>query len=435
MVGSRSRQKNLLLRCLNLTRYNLGDFMNDNSRPKANSRFILLLFLGMILGGIFGSVAGRPFAFIDLLGDLFLGALKMLILPLIASSMIVGVSSLGDVRKLGRLGGFTLVYYLSTTIMAVILGLVLVNLIRPGASSPMETAAAMEVAEYSFLDVIRGIIPNRFFGAIISEGQVLPLIFFSLFLGSVITMVGEKGRPVLSFFEGLFHVSMKMTHLVVATAPIGVFALVATQMGEAGGWTGFYPVLKSLGLYSITVLAGLFLHGSVTLPAILFFVGRRSPLKFMRDMIEPLVLSFSTASSSATLPVTMESLEKKAGVDPKVGTFVLPLGATINMDGTALYEAIAAVFIAQSYGIDLSLPAMITIVLTATLAAIGAAGIPQAGLVTMVMVLHSVGLPIEGVGMILAVDWFLDRCRTTVNVWGDAVGAAVVERVSIRPSD
>jgi len=276
--------------------------------------------------------------------------------------------------------------------------------------------------------VLRGIIPKNFFGAIIAEGQVLPLIFFSLFFGSVITMVGEKGRPVLGFFEGLFHVSMRMTHLVVATAPIGVFALVATQMGAAGGWTGFIPVLKSLGLYSATVLAGLTVHGMLTLPLILFLVGRRSPWRFVGQMIEPLMLSFSTASSSATLPVTMESLDKKAGVDPKVGNFVLPLGATINMDGTALYEAVAAVFIAQSYGIELSLPAMVVVALTATLAAIGAAGIPQAGLVTMVMVLHSVGLPAEGVGMILAVDWFLDRCRTTVNVWGDAVGAATVSR-------
>jgi len=402
--------------------------MTDSPRPRADTRFILLLFAGMILGGLFGALAGRPFAFINLLGDLFLGALKMLILPLIASSMIVGVSSLGDVRKLGRLGGYTLLYYLGTTLMAVVLGLILVNLIRPGAGAGMATAAVTEVADYSFLDVIRGIIPSHFFGAIIAEGQVLPLIFFSLFLGSVITMVGEKGRPLLDFFDGLFHVSMKMTRLVVATAPIGVFALVATQMGQAGGWSGFAPVLKSLGLYSATVLAGLILHGSGTLPAILLFIGRRSPLKFVRDLLEPLLLSFSTASSSATLPVTMEALDEKAGVDPKVGNFVLPLGATVNMDGTALYEAVAAVFIAQSYGIDLSLPAMITIVLTATLAAIGAAGIPQAGLVTMVMVLHSVGLPAEGVGMILAVDWFLDRCRTTVNVWGDAVGAAVVER-------
>jgi len=406
--------------------------MKDGPRPKADTRFILLLFVGMILGGFFGALTGQSFSLVALLGDLFLGALKMLILPLIASSMIVGVSSLGDVRKLGRLGGFTLLYYLGTTVMAVLLGLILVNLIRPGASAGLETAVAVEVADYSFLDVIRGIIPARFFGAVITEGQVLPLIFFSLFLGSVITMVGDKGRPVLNFFESLFHISMKMTHLVVATAPIGVFALVATQMGEAGGWSGFYPVLKSLGLYSATVLAGLFLHGAGTLPAVLFLFGRRSPLGFARDMLEPLVLSFSTASSSATLPVTMEALDENAGVDPKVGNFVLPLGATINMDGTALYEAIAAVFIAQSYGIDLSLPAMVVIVLTATLAAIGAAGIPQAGLVTMVMVLHSVGLPAEGVGMILSVDWFLDRCRTTVNVWGDAVGAAVVERAVVR---
>jgi Na+/H+-dicarboxylate symporter len=322
----------------------------------------------------------------------------------------------------------TLLYYLSTTVAAVILGLILVNLIRPGAGAGMETAVAMEVADYSFLDVIRGIIPGNFFGAVLAQGQVLPLIFFSLFFGSVITMVGEKGRPVLSFFEGLFHVSMRMTHLVVATAPIGVFALVATQMGRAGGWEGFFPVLKSLGFYAVTVILGLLIHAGGTLSAILSLIARRRPLHFVRQMIEPLVLAFSTASSSATLPVTMESLEKKAKVDPRAGNFVLPLGATVNMDGTALYEAIAAVFIAQSYGIDLTLPAMITIVLTATLAAIGAAGIPEAGLVTMVMVLHSVGLPAEGVGMILAIDWFLDRCRTTVNVWGDAVGGATVAR-------
>ncbi len=402
--------------------------MQDIPRPKADTRFILLLFAGMILGGVFGAVAGRVIPFIDMLGGLFLGALKMLILPLIASSMIVGVSSLGDVRKLGRLGGFTLLYYLSTTVLAVILGLILVNLIKPGAGAGMETAVLKDVADYSFLDVIRGIIPGQFFGAVVADGQVLPLIFFSLFFGSVITMVGDKGRPVLDFFEGLFHISMKMTHLVVATAPLGVFALVATQMGKAGGWEGFLPVLKSLGLYSVTVIVGLVIHGGVTLPTVLFLVSRRSPLQFARQMVQPIVLAFSTASSSATLPVTMESLEKNAKVDPRAGRFVLPLGATVNMDGTALYEAIAAVFIAQSYGVDLTLPAMITIVLTATLAAIGAAGIPEAGLVTMVMVLHSVGLPAEGVGMILAVDWFLDRCRTTVNVWGDAVGGAVVEK-------
>jgi len=402
--------------------------MSGSSRPKADTSFILMLFAAMALGAVFGGSLGRPFALVALLGDLFLGALKMLILPLIASSMIVGVSSLGDVRRLGRLGGLTLLYYLVTTVMAVLLGLLLVSLIRPGVGSGLQTGVALQVAEYSFLDVLRGIIPPQFFGAIIGEGQVLPLIFFSLFFGSVLTMVGQKGRPVLDFFEGLFHVSMKMTHLVVATAPVGVFALVATQMGEAGGWDGFAPVLRSLGLYSITVISGLLIHGALVLPLLLMLMARRSPLRFVRDLLEPLLLAFSPASPSATLPVTMECLDEKAGVDPKVGHFVLPLGATVNMDGTALYEAVAAVFIAQSYGVDLSLPAMVVIVLTATLAAIGAAGIPQAGLVTMVMVLHSVGLPAEGVGMILAVDWFLDRCRTTVNVWGDAVGAAVVER-------
>ncbi|MDP6418344.1 MAG: dicarboxylate/amino acid:cation symporter [Candidatus Krumholzibacteria bacterium] len=401
--------------------------MKDSSGSKSSGRFILYLFLGMILGAVFGSLAAREFALITLVGDLFLSALKMLIIPLIASSMIVAVSGLGNVRNLGRIGASTLAYYLSTTVLAVILGLILVNLIRPGVGMPTDAALAREVAEYSFLDVIRGIIPNNFFGVIFTRVQVLPLIFFSLFLGSALTLIEGRGKVVQDFFEGLFHVSMKMTHLVVATAPLGVFALVASQMGRAGGWSGFLPVLQSLGLYSLTVLLGLMLHGVVTLPAILFFIARRNPLVFLKQVAEPLVLAFSTASSSATLPVTLETLEKKAGVDRRVGGFVLPLGATVNMDGTALYEAIAAVFIAQSYGIVLTLPAQITLVMTATLAAIGAAGIPQAGLVTMVMVLHSVGLPAEGIGMILAVDWFLDRCRTSINVWGDAVGAAVVE--------
>ncbi len=257
---------------------------------------------------------------------------------------------------------------------------------------------------------------------------MLPLIFFSLFFGGVLSTLGRRGGTLLSFFDGLFEVSIRMVRLIVATAPVAVFALVATRLGRAGGWEAFAGELEALGLYALTVIAGLLIHGAVTLPLVLALVGRRSPLAFLKEMLEPIIVSFSTASSSATLPVTMEALRKKAGVDSRVGNFVLPLGATVNMDGTALYEAIAAVFIAQSYGLDLTLPVQLVIVFTATLAAIGAAGIPQAGLVTMVMVLQTAGLPAEGIGMILAIDWFLDRCRTTVNVWGDAVGAATLER-------
>ncbi len=401
--------------------------MSESTRPRGNPLFVLAIFLGMLLGGLFGALVGRELSLVNLIGDLFLAALKMLIIPLVMSSMIVGVASLGDVRKLGRLGLLTIMYYLSTTVLAVILGLILVNLFHPGAGVSAATEFTRDVADYSFLDVLRGIVPPNIVGAMAS-GQILPLIFFSLFFGVMLTMAGEKARPVLAFCEGLFEISMKMVHVVVATAPIGVFALVATRIGRAGGWGPFAHELQALGLYAITVIAGLLVHGVFTLPAILFLLGRRSPWRFLKDMAEPLVLAFSTASSSATLPVTMDALAKRARVDSRVGNFVLPLGATVNMDGTALYEAVAAVFIAQSYGVDLTLPVQLVIVLTATLAAIGAAGIPEAGLVTMVMVLHTAGLPIEGIGMILAIDWFLDRCRTTVNVWGDAVGAATLER-------
>ncbi len=401
--------------------------MPSDDRPRGNSRFIISIFVGMILGGVLGAFLGREIPLLALVADLFLAGLKMMIIPLVGSSMILGVASLGDVRKLGRMGGLTLVYYLGTTLAAAALGLVLVNLISPGVGVEAAGVVGREVADYSFLDVLRGIVPPNLFAAL-TEGQMLPLIFFSLFFGGVLSTLGQRGVTLISFFDGLFEVSIRMVRLIVATAPVGVFALVATRLGRAGGWEAFAGELEALGLYALTVIAGLLIHGAVTLPLVLALVGRRSPLAFLKEMLEPIIVSFSTASSSATLPVTMEALRKKAGVDSRVGNFVLPLGATVNMDGTALYEAIAAVFIAQSYGLDLTLPVQLVIVFTATLAAIGAAGIPQAGLVTMVMVLQTAGLPAEGIGMILAIDWFLDRCRTTVNVWGDAVGAATLER-------
>lgn len=246
----------------------------------------------------------------------------------------------------------------------------------------------------------------------------------------MLSTMGEKARVVVTLFEQIFSVTMRMVHVIVKTAPVGVFALVATSLGKAGGWSAFSEELRSLGMYVVTVLFGLLIHAGITLPLILFFLGRKTLLRFLKGIFDALATAFSTASSSATLPVTMECIEDKLGGDPRVGNLVLPLGATINMDGTALYEAVAAVFIAQSYNVDLSFADQVVVVLTATLAAIGAAGIPHAGLVTMILVLNSVGLPTEGIGMILAVDWFLDRCRTTVNVMGDAVGAITVERFS-----
>jgi len=213
---------------------------------------------------------------------------------------------------------------------------------------------------------------------------------------------------------------------VIALAPVGIFALIAARMGASGGWAGFWPELVRLAWYASTVILGLIIHGLITLPLILLLFARRNVLRYVRNMLTALSTAFSTASSSATLPLTVECVEKKNGISNRVASFVLPLGATINMDGTALYEAVAAVFIAQVYGIALGPVEQVIVFLTATLASIGAAGIPEAGLVTMVMVLRAVDLPIEGISLLLVIDWFLDRCRTTVNVWGDAVGAAVV---------
>ena len=226
---------------------------------------------------------------------------------------------------------------------------------------------------------------------------------------------------------------MKIVHLLMLTAPVGIGALIAGRLGDAGGFSGFGPELIRLGKYSATVIIGLSIHGMFVLPLILRFFGQQNVRRYTLNTAPALTTAFSTASSAATIPLTMECVTSGSGVSKRTASFVLPLGATINMDGTALYEAVAAIFIAQIYGIDLSSVQMVVIFLTATLAAIGAAGIPEAGLVTMVIVLRTVGLPLEGIGMILAIDWFLDRCRTTVNVWGDAVGAAVVDHLDPAP--
>jgi Na+/H+-dicarboxylate symporter len=345
--------------------------------------------------------------------------------------MIMGITSLGDVRRLGRTGAATIVYYMITTAISVTIGIILVNIIRPGVGVQQIDSIPDVVRgkeDFSFLDVIIGMVPENVVRAA-ADLDILPLIVFSLLFGAVLTTIGERGRTVISFFNGVFDATMKIVHIVMWFAPIGVFGLVAGRLGDVGGGAAFMDELAKVGKYSMTVLIGLGIHGFVMLPLFLLLVARRNPWIYMQNMAQALTTAFSTASSSATLPVTMECVEEKNGVSPAAADLVLPVGATVNMDGTALYEAVAAIFIAQSYGIQLGVGEQLIIFLTATLAAIGAAGIPEAGLVTMVLVLQAVGLPLEGIGAILAVDWFLDRFRTTVNVWGDAVGAAVVEKV------
>jgi proton glutamate symport protein len=359
------------------------------------------------------------------MGQVFIKLLKMLIVPLILASMITGVARVGDIRKLGGLGGRTFVFYITTTFASVFVGLVLVNLLRPGVGAPEIGGDVPDVVRthVTIGSILLNMIPSNPVKAM-AEMQILPLIVFSLLFGAVLTTMGERGKPLTSLFESLNEAMMKLTDWVIQLAPVGVFALLAAVVMETGP-----GIFANLGKYMATVLLGLTVHALVTLPLLLRVLGRVNPRKYFEKVAPALTTSFSTASSSATLPLTIDCVETRAKIAPRVSSFVLPLGATINMDGTALYESVAAVFIAQVYGIDLSLGQQVLIFMTATLAAIGAAGIPSAGLVTMAIVLNAVGLPLEGIGMILAVDRVLDMCRTSVNVWGDTVGCAVVARL------
>lgn len=390
-----------------------------------------LILIGMIIGAILGVLGGLYlgdfFLSINFIGTLFLNALKMVVVPLIVASMIVGVTTLGDVSKLGRTTGKTILYYFVTTGFSVLIGIILVNIIRPGAGVENFGAYIPDLVaqskEKSFIDVIIGLIPPNIIKAG-AEGKVLPLIVFSLLFGGVLTTIGEKGKPVIAFFEGLNAAIMKLVTLIIYFAPIGVMSLIGGIVAE--NRESIDQLVSSLALYTLTVILGLLVHAIVILPIILKIFGKKKPMEYFLNMGQALATAFTTASSSATLPITMECVEEKNNVDRRAASFVLPLGATINMDGTALYEAVAALFIAQIYGVDLTIGSQVIIFLTATLASIGAAGIPHAGTVTMVFVLSAVGLPLEGIGLIWAIDWFLDRCRTTVNVWGDSVGAAVI---------
>jgi proton glutamate symport protein len=381
------------------------------------------ILIAIVLGVAAGILLGEKAAHIKIVGDMFIRLLKAIIIPLILASMVAGIISLGDVRKLGRIGLKTFIYYAATTTLAVGVGLVLVNVMKPGVGVEIGTKPAAEVAGGevpSVLSIISDIIPANLFDAM-AKDKVLSIIFFSLLLGVAISSIGEKGRPLVSLFEAFNSVMMKITDWIMRLAPFGVFALMAYTIGSMG-----LSVIKPLAVYMATVVLGLTIHACITLPVLLSVIGKYSPLKFISDVFSAVATAFSTASSAATLPITMDCVEENTGVSNKVASFVLPLGATVNMDGTALYEAVAAMFIAQAYGIDLSIGQQLVIMLTATLASIGAAAIPGAGLVTMVIVLRAVNLPLEGIGMILAVDRILDMLRTAVNVWGDACGAAVV---------
>lgn len=401
------------------------------------------IFLGLIAALIYGLTVRQvvgvaeaeayrvPF---DFIGDLFIRLLKLIIIPLILTSVVTGIQSLKEPAELGRVGLITMTYYMLTTLVAVSLGLLVVNLLKPGKGLNLSISGEAELTPTPLRDVFLGIVPENIFGALAS-GQMLPTIFFAIVLGLAILMAGERVTLVRKLFVEANHLVFMVTDWVMATAPLGVAALfVGTLLNPELVDVGAF--FEDMGVYMLSVLGGLALHSAVVLPLLLIFIARVPPLRYAIALAPALLTAFSTASSSATYPVTRDCVTARAGVDEKAADFVLPLGATINMDGTALYEGVAAVFIANALGIDLSFTQQVIIVLTATLAAIGAAGVPSAGLVTMIIVLESVGLPGAGYALIVAVDRVLDMARTTVNVWGDSVGAAVVGRfVSDAPED
>jgi Na+/H+-dicarboxylate symporter len=366
-----------------------------------------------------------PFTFA---ADIFMALLKMLIVPLVLSSIISGVASVGALKDLRRLGLKTFTYYMGTSLLAVLLGQVLVNVIRPGEGAQLGLSASADVGERTenFLDILKRMVPENVISAMTSNGAMLQVIFFALLLGYFITRTAEPhSSRIRNLFDSFFQVMMRMAEGVLSLLPYGVFALLVKVV--AG--TGIEP-FKALLLYMLTVALALVLHAGVTLPLVLKFIGHVSPRSWARAMSPALMTAFSTSSSSMTLPVTLRTVETQGKVSNKVTSFTLPLGATINMDGTALYECIGVIFLAQYYaslgGEPLSLSAQALVVVMALLASVGAAGIPSAGLVMMLTILSALKLPLEGAALLLAVDRPLDMMRTVVNVWSDTCGAAVI---------
>ena len=387
------------------------------------------ILIALILAVAFGYYLPNQIPYISWMGVVFLRALNMIVVPLILSSIISGVASVGGGSNLGRLGAKTMIFYVVTSLIAILVGLFLVNLFQPGVGANLSSAEAVKSlpsASNSASEILIRTIPDNVFDAMAS-GQILPVIFFAILFGFFITQIQTEKQLILNrFFDSFFEVMMKMTMFIIRFTPLGVFAIVAKEVAKNADSLG--NIAGSLGIYMLTVLIGLIIHGAIILPLLVKFLGKANPYKHFRNMATPLLTAFSTSSSNAALPLSMVAVEQKNGVSAKITSFTLPLGATVNMNGTALYECVAVIFIAQAYGIDLTAGQQAIVVLTALLAAIGSAGIPMAGLVMMTIVLTAVNLPLEGVGLILAVDRILDMSRTTINVWGDTCAAVIIAK-------
>ncbi len=392
------------------------------------------ILLGMILGVIAGLVFTTGIYDVKAIGTAFLRMIQMIVVPLVLASLLVGTASLGDPKKLGRIGAKTFAYYLSTTAIAICVGLILANIFQPGSGLSPEVQAQLmknftgefseKVSQMSQgkdpVETLLNIIPTNPLNSL-NQGAMLQIIFFAIMIGVALTLIPkEKAQPVIAFFDGLNDVMIKIVLLAIKIAPYGVFALIADAVSSFG-----LEIIFSLFKYTLVVVGGLLIL-SFFYPMIARIFGGMKPMDFARGIRPAQIIAFSTSSSAATLPVTMEAAEDNLGVSNKIASFVLPLGATINMDGTALYQGVAAVFIAQVYGIPLGIGDQLIIVLTAILASIGTAAAPGVGLLMLVMILKQVGIPLEGVALILSVDRLLDMFRTTINVTSDACASVVV---------
>jgi len=390
------------------------------------------ILLMLALGGLFGYFFPHLTRYTNWVGDIFLRGLNMVIVPLIFTSIATGVAHLGTAENLGRLGLKTMGYYALSTLLAIITGFVFVHLLKPGIGADLGLQIPVEeisAGKESFGQTLINIVPTNIIKSM-AEGHMLSIIFFAILAGFFITRVGEKSRVLLvDVLTAILDVIMKITLFVIRFTPFGVFSIIAKVISQQiNNGNDVSEIIGSMGIYVVTVLLGLLVQGLITLPLLLRLIGRANPIKHLKNMSTVILTAFSTSSSNATLPLTMETVENKSGVSNKIASFTLPLGATINMNGTALYECVAVMFIAQAYGIDLTMGQQIVVVFTALLAAIGSAGIPMAGLVMMAVVLNAVGLPLEGIGLILAVDRILDMFRTVINVYSDTCGAVIIAK-------
>ena len=395
-------------------------------------RIVIGMFAGILFGILLNQFAVAPdnwvrFVIVDgvlrVVGEFFITSLMMLVVPLVFVSLVVGTCSMSDPSKLGRIGGKALFLYLITTGIAISIALSVASIVKPGSGGSMAGQdVTFEAAPApSFVDVLINMVPRNPINAM-AEGNMLQIIVFALLFGLAMALVGKPGERLKGFFEDVNEVIMKLVMILMHVAPYGVFALLARTFADLG----FGDLLGDLAVYFVTVLVILLVHGFIVYPTILTLLTRLNPMTFIRKMFSNQIFAFSISSSNATIPVTMRTTTKRLGVDNKISSFTVPLGATINMDGTAIMQGVATVFIAQLYGIDLSMSDYLMVILTATLASIGTAGVPGVGLIMLAMVLQQVGLPVEAIGLIIGVDRLLDMTRTAVNITGDAMVTTII---------